>query len=249
MRKVLMKKVLMRVEDFWLYLMKLLWREKRKSYELKWLVNGLMENLRWMLNVWMGMKVLDDRMRMLNLRSELWSELSKGMLVVDVNVLIGQMVDDLAGDVDERDVVGLGDVENGIAGTVGESSHADVQAVIAGLNVIDGELCKEVNSIGGRKQSKVNLLCSHFRILLPEKSDDLEPELHDGDKTQRGALMIFFYFSSNDVEGGLDEVWEVFGAEGSSVGLESLIVFEVMGFVIDHPGRFLVLLFRSWLTE
>ncbi len=158
-------------------------------------------------------------------------------------------MDDLAGDVNERDVVSLGDVKDGIAGAVGKSSHADVQAVIAGLHVIDGKLCKEVNSIGGHEQSKVNLLCSRFRILLSKKSDDLEPELHDGDEAQRGALMILFYFGSDDVEGGLDQVWEVFGMEGSGIGLESLIIFEVMGFVIDHPGWFLVLLFRSWLTE
>ncbi len=158
-------------------------------------------------------------------------------------------MDDLAGDVDERDVVGLSDVKDGVEGAVGESSHADVQAVIAGLNVIDGELCKEVNGVGGRKQSKMNLLRCRLRILLPEKSDDLEPELHDGNEAQRGALMILFYFSSDDVEGGLDQVWEVFGAESSCVGLKSLIVFEVVSFVVDHPRRLLVLLFRSWLTE
>jgi hypothetical protein len=54
MRKMLMKKVLMRMEDFWLYLMKLLRVKERKSYELEWLMNRLMENLRWMLNVGMG---------------------------------------------------------------------------------------------------------------------------------------------------------------------------------------------------
>ncbi len=158
-------------------------------------------------------------------------------------------MDDLAGDVDERDVVGLSDVKDGVAGAVGESSHTDVQTVIAGLNVIDGELCKEVDGVGGREQSKMNLLRCRLRILLPEKSDDLEPELHDGDEAQRGALMVFFYFGSDDVEGGLDQVWEVFRAECSCVGLECLVVFEVVGFVIDHPRRFLVLLCRSWLTE
>jgi hypothetical protein len=30
--------------------------------------------------------------------------------------------------------------------------------------------------------------------------------------------------------------------------LECLVVFEVVGFVIDHPRRFLVLLCRSWLN-
>ncbi len=158
-------------------------------------------------------------------------------------------MDDLAGNIDERDVVGLGDVKDVVAGAVGKSSHADVQAVVTDLHVIDGKLCEEVNSIRGREQSKLNLLCSRFRILLPEKSDDLEPELHDGDKPQRSALMVLFYFNSNDVEGGLDQVWEVFSAEGGGVGLERLIILEMVGLVIDHPRWFLVLLFRSRLTE
>ncbi len=59
------------------------------------------------------------------------------------------MVDDLAGDVDERDVMGLSDVKDGVAGAVGKSSLADVQAVIPGLHVIDGKLCEEVNGVGG----------------------------------------------------------------------------------------------------
>ena len=56
-------------------------------------------------------------------------------------------MDDLAGDVDERDVVSLGDVKDGVAGAVGESSHADVQAVVAAFNVIDGELGEQVGDV------------------------------------------------------------------------------------------------------
>jgi len=48
------------------------------------------------------------------------------MLTVGVDVLVRNVMDDFAGDVDKRDVVGLGDVEDGVAGAVGESSHADV---------------------------------------------------------------------------------------------------------------------------
>jgi hypothetical protein len=88
MRKMLMKKVLMRMEDFWLYLMKLLRVKERKSYELEWLMNGLMENLRWMLNVGMRLKVLGDQLWVMNLWTGLRGELSKRMLIVDVNMLI-----------------------------------------------------------------------------------------------------------------------------------------------------------------
>ena len=48
------------------------------------------------------------------------------MLTVGVDVLVRNVMDDFTGDVDKRDVVGLGDVEDGVAGAVGESSHADV---------------------------------------------------------------------------------------------------------------------------
>ncbi len=120
----------------------------------------------------------------MNLQLGMWDKLSKQVLIVDVDVLVGQMVDDLTSDVDEGDIMSLGDVEDGIAGAVGEPSHADVQAVIAGLHVIDGELGEEVNGVRGHKQSRMNLLCCHFQILLPEKSDDLKPELHDGNEAQ-----------------------------------------------------------------
>ena len=48
------------------------------------------------------------------------------MLTVSVDVLVRDVMDDFAGDVNKRDVVGLSDVKDGIAGAVGESSHADV---------------------------------------------------------------------------------------------------------------------------
>ncbi len=69
------------------------------------------------------------------------------MLTVGVDVLVQNVMDDFAGDVDERDVVGLGDVEDGVAGTVGESSHANIQAVVAAFNVIDGELGEQVSDV------------------------------------------------------------------------------------------------------
>jgi hypothetical protein len=62
------------------------------------------------------------------------------MLTVGVNVLVQDMVDDFTGDIDKRDVVSLSDVKDGVAGAVGKSSHADVQAVITAFNVINGEL-------------------------------------------------------------------------------------------------------------
>jgi hypothetical protein len=180
---------------------------------------------------------------MLNLQLRVLGELSERVLVVDVDVLIGLMVDDFSGNVEERDVMSLCNVEDGVAGTVGEPSHADVQRVITGLHVINGELGKEVNCIGGREQSKIDLLRPHLRILLPERSNDLEPELHDGDEAQGGALMVLFNFSSDNVESSLDQVGEVFGAKRSGVGLKCLIVLEMMSFVVDHPGWLLILLF------
>ncbi len=48
------------------------------------------------------------------------------MLTVSVDVLVRNVMDDFAGDVDKRDVVGLGDIEDGVTGTVGKSSHANV---------------------------------------------------------------------------------------------------------------------------
>ncbi len=62
------------------------------------------------------------------------------MLIVGVDVLVRNVMDDFAGDVDKRDVVSLGDVEDGVAGAVGKSSHANVQAVVAAFNVVDGKL-------------------------------------------------------------------------------------------------------------
>jgi hypothetical protein len=56
-------------------------------------------------------------------------------------------VDDFTGDVDKRDVVGLSDVKDGVTGTIGKSSHADVQAVIAAFNVVVGELGKQVSDV------------------------------------------------------------------------------------------------------
>ena len=69
------------------------------------------------------------------------------MLTVGVDVLVRDVMDDFAGDVDKRDVVGLGDVEDSVAGAVGESSHANVQAVVAAFNVIDGELGEQVGDV------------------------------------------------------------------------------------------------------
>ena len=85
-------------------------------------------------------------------RSLLWDvqlgkDLSKRMLTVGVDVLVRNVMDDFTGDVDKRDVVGLGDVEDGVAGAVGKSSHTDVQAVVAAFNVIDGELGEQVGDV------------------------------------------------------------------------------------------------------
>jgi len=56
-------------------------------------------------------------------------------------------VDDFTGDVDKQDVMSLSDVKDGVAGTVGESSHADVQAVVTALDVIDGKLGEQVHDV------------------------------------------------------------------------------------------------------
>jgi hypothetical protein len=71
----------------------------------------------------------------------------KQMLTVGVDMLVWNMMDDFTGDVDKRDVVGLSDVKDGVAGTVSESSHTDVQAVIAAFNVVDGELGEQVGDV------------------------------------------------------------------------------------------------------
>ncbi len=43
--------------------------------------------------------------------------------------------------------MGLSNVEDGVASTIGKSSHTDVQAVIAAFNVIDGELGEQVGDV------------------------------------------------------------------------------------------------------
>jgi hypothetical protein len=104
------------------------------------------------------------------------------MLIVDVYVLVRLVLDDFTGDINERDVVGLSNVKDGVAGAVGESSHANVQAVIAAFNVVDGKLGEQVCDVQRCEQSEMNLLSSCLRVLLPEKSDDLEQELNNCDK-------------------------------------------------------------------
>jgi hypothetical protein len=116
-------------------------------------------------------------------------------------------MDDFAGDVDERDVVSLSDVEDGVAGAVGESSHADVQAVITAFNVINGELGEQVGDVWRCQQGQVDLLGRRLWLLLLEKSDNLEPELNDGDEAKRGALMILLDFGRDDAERCLDQSW------------------------------------------
>jgi hypothetical protein len=69
------------------------------------------------------------------------------MLTVGMNVLVRDMMDYFTGDVDKGDVMSLGNVKDGIAGAVGESSHADVQAVIAAFNVVNGELGEQVSDV------------------------------------------------------------------------------------------------------
>jgi hypothetical protein len=94
----------------------------------------------------------------------------------------------------------------------------------------------------------MNLLRSHFQ-LFPEKSDDLEPELNDHDKAKRSTLMILFNFGCNDTERCLDQSWEVFQTKHSGVGLESLVVLEVLRLVVYHPRRLLILFLSPGLTK
>jgi hypothetical protein len=171
------------------------------------------------------------------------------MLTVSMDVLVRNVMNDFTGDVDERDVMGLGNVKDGVAGTVGKSSHTDVQAVVAAFNVIDGELGEQVGDVWRCQQGQVNLLSRRFLLLLPEKSDNLEPELNDGDKAKRGALMILFYFSRNDAERCLDQGWEIFQTKHTGVGLESLVVFEVLRLVVYCPRRLLILLVGPGFTK
>ena len=171
------------------------------------------------------------------------------MLTVGVDVLVRNVMDDFAGDVDKRDVVGLGDVEDRVAGAVGEYSHADVQAVIATFNVVNGELGKQVCDVRRCEQSQMNLLRGCLWVLLPEKSDDLEPELNDGDEAKRGALMILLNFSRDDAERCLDQSWEIFLTKRTGVGLKSLVVFEMLRLVVYHPRRLLILLVGPRFTK
>jgi len=164
------------------------------------------------------------------------------MLTVGVDVLVRNVMDDFTGDVDKRDVVGLGDVEDGVAGAVGESSHTDVQAVVAAFNVIDGELGEQVGNVWGCQQGQVDLLSRRLRVLRPEESDDLEPELNDGDEPKRSALMILLNLGRDDAERCLDQGWEIFQTKRTGVGLESLVVFKVLRLVVYHPRRLLILL-------
>ncbi len=94
---------------------------KRKSDQL----NRLLENLRrWMklqrLEMLLVLELGLNRARSLLLRRWLGEELSKQMLTVSVDVLVRNVMDDFTGDVDERDVVRLSDVKDGVAGAVGK---------------------------------------------------------------------------------------------------------------------------------
>ena len=171
------------------------------------------------------------------------------MLTVGVDVLVRNVMDDFAGDVDKRDVVGLGDVEDGVAGAVGESSHTNVQAVVAAFNVIDGELGEQVGDIWRCQQGQVDLLSRHLRVLLQEKSDDHEPELNDGDEAKRSALMILLNFGRDDAERCLDQSWEIFQTKRTGVGLESLVIFKMLRLVVYHPRRLLILLVSPGFTK
>ncbi len=151
-------------------------------------------------------------------------------------------MDDFTGDVNKRNVVGLSDIKDGVAGAIGKSSHTDVQAVVAAFNVIDGELGEQVGDVWRCQQGQMDLLGRCLRLLLPEKSDNLEPELNDGDEAKRGALMILLYFGRDDAKRCLDQSWEIFQTKRTGVGLKSLVVFEVLHLVVYHPRRLLILL-------
>ena len=88
-----------------------------------------------------------------------------------------------------------------------------------------------------------------LRMLLPEKSDNLEPELNDGDEAKRGALMILLNFGRDDAERCLDQGWEIFQTKRTGVGLESLVVFKVLRLVVYHPRRLLILFLSPGLTK
>ena len=133
----------------------------------------MLKMLKWRLIRWQMLILLMER---------LGKELSKQMLIEGIYVLVRLMLDDFTGNVDKRDVVSLSNVEDGVAGAVGESSHADVQAVIATFNVVDGELGKQVCDVRRCEQSQMNLLSGRLWVLLPEKSDHLEPALDNRKK-------------------------------------------------------------------
>ncbi len=86
-------------------------------------------------------------------------------------------------------------------------------------------------------------------MLLPEKSNDLEPELNDGDEAKRGALMILLNLGRDDAECCLDQGWEIFQTKRTGVGLESLVVFKVLRLVVYHPRRLLILLMGPRFTK
>ena len=86
-------------------------------------------------------------------------------------------------------------------------------------------------------------------MLRPEESDDLEPELNDGDEAKRSALMILLNFGRDDAERCLDQSWEIFQTKCTGVGLESLVVFEVLRLVVYHPRRLLILLVGPRFTK
>jgi hypothetical protein len=95
----------------------------------------------------------------------------------------------------------------------------------------------------------VDLLRSCFWLLLPEKSNNLEPELDDRNEAKRRALMVLFNFGCNNAECCLDQSWEIFQTKHSGVGLESSVVLEVLRLVVYHPRGLLILLFSPRLTK
>ena len=95
----------------------------------------------------------------------------------------------------------------------------------------------------------MDLLSRCLRVLLPEKSDDLEPELNNCDEAKRSALMILLNLGRDDAERCLDQGWEIFQTKRTGVGLESLVVFKVLRFVVYHPRRLLILLVGPRFTK
>jgi len=66
------------------------------------------------------------------------------MLLINIDVVPRGMVNYFASDVSEWYVVGLGDVEDGVTGTLHESSHADVEAMVKTFCIVKHELGEEV---------------------------------------------------------------------------------------------------------